>query len=142
MEPTPECFICRKHAGEQAAPPGGYLYKDAHFWACHAPAAMAGQGTLLIESRRHILDFAEMTPEEAASYGFCRWPGSIGGQARDASGAGLHAGDAGGPRAFPLAARPSPPDATARGVGYLAEDHACAEDEAVAAAAALRAELA
>ncbi|MGH2502555.1 MAG: HIT family protein, partial [Ktedonobacterales bacterium] len=69
MESHPDCFICRKHAGLEAEPPGGYLYDDAHFRVCHAPAAIALSGTLLIESQRHVLDFAAMTPEEAADYG-------------------------------------------------------------------------
>ncbi len=66
---SPACFICRKRRGEEAAPPGGYLYEDASYRVCHAPAALAAPGTLIVESRRHFLDFAAMTPKEAAGYG-------------------------------------------------------------------------
>lgn len=63
------CFVCRKHKGLEAAPPGGYIIKDEHWMVCHAPANLGPLGTLLIESRRHFLDYSEMTPEESASLG-------------------------------------------------------------------------
>jgi diadenosine tetraphosphate (Ap4A) HIT family hydrolase len=63
------CFICRKHKGEEAAPPGGYIYEDEHWMVCHAQPHMGPLGTLFIESKRHFLDYAEMTQEEAASLG-------------------------------------------------------------------------
>jgi len=63
------CFLCRKHAGKEAVPPGGYIYEDAHWMVCHAPGKLGPLGTLFIESRRHFLDYSEMTPEEAASLG-------------------------------------------------------------------------
>lgn len=34
---------------------------------CHAPVNMGPLGTLLIESKRHFLDYAEMTTEETAT---------------------------------------------------------------------------
>ena len=63
------CFICRKHNGQEAVPPGGYIYEDEHWMVCHAPAELGPLGTLFIESKRHFLDFAEMTDEESASLG-------------------------------------------------------------------------
>ena len=63
------CFICRKHKGQEASPPGGYIYEDEHWMICHAPAKLGPLGTLFIESRRHFLDYAEMTDEESASLG-------------------------------------------------------------------------
>ena len=36
---------------------------------CHAPANLGPLGTLFIESKRHFLDYAEMTDEESASLG-------------------------------------------------------------------------
>ena len=63
------CFLCRKHARLETQPPGGYIYSDAHWRVCHAPADKGPLGTLFIESQRHFLDFTEMTKEEAASYG-------------------------------------------------------------------------
>lgn len=61
------CFICRKHKGQEAAPPGGYIYADEHWMVCHAPGKLGRLGTLLIESKRHYLDYAEMTTEETAT---------------------------------------------------------------------------
>ena len=63
------CFICRKHNGREAAPPGGYIYEDEHWMVCHAPAKLGPLGTLFIESKRHFLDYAEMTSEESDSLG-------------------------------------------------------------------------
>ena len=63
------CFICRKHNGQEVAPPGGYIYSDEHWMVCHAPAKLGPLGTLIIEAKRHYLDYADMTTEEAESYG-------------------------------------------------------------------------
>jgi diadenosine tetraphosphate (Ap4A) HIT family hydrolase len=63
------CFICRKHKGQETAPPGGYIYEDEYWMVCHAPGKLGPLGTLFIESRRHFLDYAEMTDEESASLG-------------------------------------------------------------------------
>lgn len=63
------CFICRKHKGQEPAPPGGYIYEDEHWLVCHAPGKLGPLGTLFIESRRHFLDYADMTDAEAASLG-------------------------------------------------------------------------
>jgi diadenosine tetraphosphate (Ap4A) HIT family hydrolase len=64
-----DCFICRKHVGKEAAPPGGYIYEDEHWMVCHAPGKLGPLGTLFIESKRHFLDYAEMTDEESDSLG-------------------------------------------------------------------------
>ena len=64
-----DCFLCQKHEGEVAPPPGGYIYEGAHWMVCHAPADKGPLGTLFIESRRHFLDFAEANEEELAAYG-------------------------------------------------------------------------
>ncbi len=63
------CFLCKKHRGEIAPPPGGYVYEDIHWKVCHGPIDKCSLGTLLVESKRHFLDFAEMIPDEASSYG-------------------------------------------------------------------------
>jgi diadenosine tetraphosphate (Ap4A) HIT family hydrolase len=63
------CFLCRKHHGQEAAPPGGYIYEDEDWMVCHAPTKLGPLGTLFIESRRHFLDYAEMTSEESSSLG-------------------------------------------------------------------------
>jgi diadenosine tetraphosphate (Ap4A) HIT family hydrolase len=63
------CFICRKHDGLEAIPPGGYIYEDEYWMVCHADVKWGPLGTLFIESRRHFLDYSEMTVAEAASLG-------------------------------------------------------------------------
>ena len=63
------CFICSKHNGQEATPPGGYIYEDEHWMICHAPGKLGPLGTLFIESKRHFLDYAEMTDKESASLG-------------------------------------------------------------------------
>jgi len=63
------CFICQKHKGLEATPPGGYIYEDENWMVCHAPGKLGPLGTLFIESKRHFLDYAEMTDEESASFG-------------------------------------------------------------------------
>jgi diadenosine tetraphosphate (Ap4A) HIT family hydrolase len=64
-----KCFLCQKHAGKVAPPPGGYIYEDVHWRVCHAPVDKGPLGTLFIESQRHFLDFSEILPDEADSYG-------------------------------------------------------------------------
>ncbi len=64
-----DCFICRKHQGQEAEPPGGYLYENEHWMVCHAPGKLGPLGPLFIESKRHFLDYAGMTDEESASLG-------------------------------------------------------------------------
>ena len=49
-----DCFLCRKHNGGEAAPPGGYIYEDEHWRICHAPPKLGPLGTLFIESKRHF----------------------------------------------------------------------------------------
>ena len=63
------CFLCQKHKGKIAPPPGGYIYEDKHWKICHATVDKGPLGTLFIESRRHFLDFAEANKEELEVYG-------------------------------------------------------------------------
>lgn len=63
------CFLCQKHKGEVAPPPGGYIYESAHWNICHAPVDKGPLGTLFIESTRHFLDFAEGNEDELVIYG-------------------------------------------------------------------------
>src|SRR5580692_9456201 len=64
-----DCNICRKQDGLKTgselldAPiPGDYVVKDA-------PLQSASAGTVIVEARRHLLDFGEMTPAESAQLG-------------------------------------------------------------------------
>ena len=63
-----DCFICQKHAGT-AAPPGGYIYEDDTGKVYHAPIENSALGTLIIESKRHFLDYSEMNVNEAIAFG-------------------------------------------------------------------------
>ncbi len=63
------CFLCRKHEGQEPSPPGGYIHEDEHWMICHAPGKLGPLGTLFIESKRHFLDYAEMSDEESSSLG-------------------------------------------------------------------------
>ncbi|MGC5033616.1 HIT family protein [Micromonospora sp. DT229] len=71
-----ECLICVKYKGGTlpayggyTTPPGGYLVEDGIFRVGHGPTPYWPTGTLLIESYRHFLDFAEMNAEEVAAIG-------------------------------------------------------------------------
>jgi diadenosine tetraphosphate (Ap4A) HIT family hydrolase len=65
---TEPCWFCQDSRGEEE-PPGGWVYEDEHWVAGHAPATYGPRGLVILESRRHFLDAAEMTPEEAATFG-------------------------------------------------------------------------
>jgi diadenosine tetraphosphate (Ap4A) HIT family hydrolase len=71
-----DCNICRKQddlktgsALLDAPRPGGYIVEREHFLAEHAPLQESSAGTVIVEARRHLLDFAEMTPAESAELG-------------------------------------------------------------------------
>jgi diadenosine tetraphosphate (Ap4A) HIT family hydrolase len=63
------CFICEKHVGSSNQPPGGYIYEDEYWKVCHFPAQQSVLGRIVLEAKRHFLDFSEMSEKEAASYG-------------------------------------------------------------------------
>src|ERR1700689_56945 len=71
-----DCHICRKQDGLKtgselldAPRPGGYIVEGEHFLAEHAPLQESSAGTVIVEARRHLLDFGEMTPTESAELG-------------------------------------------------------------------------
>jgi diadenosine tetraphosphate (Ap4A) HIT family hydrolase len=71
-----DCNICRKQDGLKTgselldAPiPGGYVVEGEHFLAEHAPLQESSAGTVIVEARRHLLDFGEMTPTESVELG-------------------------------------------------------------------------
>ncbi|MBV9823908.1 MAG: hypothetical protein JO144_16890 [Actinobacteria bacterium] len=71
-----ECLICIKYRGGAlpayggyTSPPGGYLVSDGSWRVGHGPTPYWPAGTLLIESKRHFLDYSEMTDDEVASIG-------------------------------------------------------------------------
>ena len=64
----PDCGTCRANRGELAAP-GGVIYEDALWRAEHAIEPIPMVGWLVLKPLRHVESFADLTPEEAASFG-------------------------------------------------------------------------
>src|ERR1700734_3881203 len=71
-----DCNICRKQDGLKTGSklldvprPGGYVVEGEHFLAEHAPLQESSAGTIIVEARRHLLDFGDMTPTESAELG-------------------------------------------------------------------------
>jgi diadenosine tetraphosphate (Ap4A) HIT family hydrolase len=71
-----DCHICRKQDGLKtgsalldAPRPGGYIVEGEHFLVEHAPLQESSAGTVIVEARRHLLDFGDMTPTESAELG-------------------------------------------------------------------------
>jgi diadenosine tetraphosphate (Ap4A) HIT family hydrolase len=71
-----DCNICRKQDGLKTGSvlldsgrPGGYIVEGEHFLAEHAPVQESSAGTVIVEARRHLLDFGEMTPAELSELG-------------------------------------------------------------------------
>jgi diadenosine tetraphosphate (Ap4A) HIT family hydrolase len=55
-------------------PPGGHLVDTPLWRAGHGPTPYWPKGTVLIESKRHFVDYAEFTDDEAATLGpLVRW---------------------------------------------------------------------
>jgi diadenosine tetraphosphate (Ap4A) HIT family hydrolase len=71
-----DCNICRKQDGLKTGKdlldvpiPGGYVVEAEHFLVEHAPLQESSAGTVIVEARRHFLDFGEITPTESAELG-------------------------------------------------------------------------
>jgi diadenosine tetraphosphate (Ap4A) HIT family hydrolase len=71
-----ECLLCEKYRGGAYPayggyndPPGGYVVDDEHWRVSHGPTPYWPAGTLLVEAKRHFLDYADMTADEAAAIG-------------------------------------------------------------------------
>ena len=64
-----DCYVCRKQEGIEPPPSGGYIVEGKYFLVEHAPLKMSHVGTVIIQSRRHLLDFGEMTSAESVEFG-------------------------------------------------------------------------
>jgi diadenosine tetraphosphate (Ap4A) HIT family hydrolase len=71
-----DCNICRHQDGLKtgselldAPRPGGYIVEAERFLVEHAPLKSSSAGTVIVETRRHLLDFGEMTPTQSAEIG-------------------------------------------------------------------------
>lgn len=66
-----DCFVCRKHRGEEPVP-GGPIYEDHLLFASHtapSPGERAYLGWCFVEPRRHAPGLADLTDEEARAIG-------------------------------------------------------------------------
>ena len=72
VEPTADCFVCRKHRGE-IAEPGGAILDDDLLRAGHMIPPDGEDsvylGWVLIEPRRHAPGWADLTADEARAVG-------------------------------------------------------------------------
>jgi diadenosine tetraphosphate (Ap4A) HIT family hydrolase len=71
-----DCNMCKKQDGTKTGSalldvpiPGGYIVEDERFLVEHAPIQSSSAGTVIVEARRHLLDFADMTPTESSELG-------------------------------------------------------------------------
>jgi diadenosine tetraphosphate (Ap4A) HIT family hydrolase len=64
-----DCFICRIQDGLEVQPADRFIIEGKHFFVGHAPLAISIAGTLIVQSKRHLLDFGEMTSAESAELG-------------------------------------------------------------------------
>jgi len=62
--PDPTCWFCSDEVRTDP-PPGGFLVDGETWRAGHAPASYAPVGTVILESRRHVLDQAEFDDVES-----------------------------------------------------------------------------
>ncbi|HEU0292120.1 MAG TPA: hypothetical protein VFR47_05255 [Anaerolineales bacterium] len=135
------CFICRKHNGREATPPGGYIYEDEYWMVCHAPAKLGPLGTLFIESKRHFLDYAEMTDEESASLGNVLKKTYHALRANTDAERIYQLSTMEGQPHYHCWILPRAKDIPERGLKFLARDDSCSEEKAIALAGKLRATM-
>jgi diadenosine tetraphosphate (Ap4A) HIT family hydrolase len=71
-----DCNICREQDGLKTGSelldtpiPGGYIIQAENFLGEHAPIQESSAGTVIVEARRHVLDFGEMTATESTELG-------------------------------------------------------------------------
>lgn len=123
----PDCFICRKHAGKEAPPPAGYIHEGRYFLLCHAPLNMGPSGTLIVESKRHFLDYSEMSKAEGVElFSLLRKLFPLMKKEANAERIYSVAMMDGAPH-FHLWLVPRMKNARLRGVGYLAKDQVASE---------------
>lgn len=135
------CFICRKHDGQEAAPPGGYIYEDEHWMVCHAPGRLGSLGMLFIESKRHFLDYAEMTDEESASLGNVMRKIYHALRAHTDAERIYQLTTLEGQPHFHSWIVPRGKEVAERGLKFLARDDSCSDEDAAALAGKLREEM-
>ncbi|HZU12446.1 MAG TPA: GrpB family protein [Chloroflexota bacterium] len=66
---SPDCFVCRKHRGEEPIP-GGMIYEDDLLAVTHVGGELGTYlGHIVIEPKRHAPGVADLTDGEAAAVG-------------------------------------------------------------------------
>ena len=135
-----DCLLCQKHKdqGELPHPPGGYIYEGEYFKVCHAPVDKGPLGTLFIESKRHVLDFAEFNAEEAAGFGALAKRIYAALKPLVSAERIYQVSMMEGVPHFHAWILPRTKDISEHGVAFLAKDLSCTEEEAAKLAAALR----
>ncbi|GAA3608868.1 hypothetical protein GCM10022419_112280 [Nonomuraea rosea] len=68
MSDNHTCPYCHLSAATDE-PPGGWVHRDEFWLVHHGPAGTSRPGTMKIISRRHFVDFADMTASETATFG-------------------------------------------------------------------------
>src|SRR5439155_6102072 len=63
-----DCLACRANRGELVAP-GSVIYEDALWRLEHCLEPIPMVGWLILKPLRHVEAFADLTPDEAASFG-------------------------------------------------------------------------
>jgi diadenosine tetraphosphate (Ap4A) HIT family hydrolase len=63
------CITCRLNRGEWTSPPGGTIYRDRLWVLEHAIEPIPLVGWLVLKPYRHVEAFADLSEEEAASFG-------------------------------------------------------------------------
>lgn len=139
-----DCLICARRGEGQnhLGSVGGNVYEDEHWYAYHAPPATSTLGQLFLVSKRHVLDFSEMTPAETASYGqVLQALYSALKQVFGAERVYTRVTVEGVPH-FHTWLFPRLKDASERGMQLMSGEHSCSEADALAVVARLRATLA
>jgi histidine triad (HIT) family protein len=62
------CLACDVLEG-RIQPPGGVIYEDEHWVVDHSISPVRLKGWLIMKPKRHVEDFADLAPEEAAGFG-------------------------------------------------------------------------
>ena len=134
------CEICARCSDGRHRPGsvGGNVYEDEPWYAYHAPVTTASLGQLFLVSKRHVLDFSEMTPDEAASYGrVLQALYTALKQVVDAKRIYVRVTLEGIPH-FHTWLVPRPRTATERAMAFMAAERSCSEADALAVVGRLR----
>jgi diadenosine tetraphosphate (Ap4A) HIT family hydrolase len=69
LAPESECPYCQFQTPGHAVPVGGWIAEEHHYLVQHGEPESSAPGAVKIVARRHFVDFAEMTEDEANAFG-------------------------------------------------------------------------